>query len=97
MIRAMAGAVARWQAQERREALVEFQSAIAKQPQWKNPKWVGALYSPLVASSIQEMDTELERGRNSRSTSNRQAFTLVKGIVDVECISSWKLGAANRR
>ena len=73
--REMAGpmviAVARWQARERREALVEFQSAIARQPQWKNPKWVGALYSRLVLSSVQEMEAELERSRKSTSSTTR--------------------------
>ncbi len=67
--RSMASTVARWQAQERDEALREFQSAIASQPQWKNPKWVGALYSPLVVQIIQEMETELERRKTVTGTS----------------------------
>jgi tetratricopeptide (TPR) repeat protein len=59
--RTMASTVARWQAQERDEALREFQTAIERQPQWKNPRWVGALYSPLVVQSIADMQAELDR------------------------------------
>src|SRR5260370_1899120 len=59
--RAMARAVARWKAQELDQALLDFNVALAEQPEWGNSSWVKALYSPLVAQSIQEMQAERER------------------------------------
>jgi tetratricopeptide (TPR) repeat protein len=59
--RAMAEAVARWHAQEQDQALLDFESALRGQPEWGNSSWVKALYSPLVAQSIQEMQTEREQ------------------------------------
>jgi beta-barrel assembly-enhancing protease len=59
--KAMAQAVARWQAQQRDGAMIFFNTAWAGQPEWRNPDWVKALYSPLVARSIEEMQAEQER------------------------------------
>jgi predicted Zn-dependent protease len=59
--REMARAVARWQAQEHDQALADFNSALDAQPEWKNPRWIQALYSPLVAQSIQELQSERDR------------------------------------
>jgi len=59
--KAMARAVASWQAQLRDEAMIDFNSAVAGQPEWQNSDWVKPLYSPLVASSIQEMQVEQQR------------------------------------
>jgi len=61
--RAIIRAVARWQAQERDRALLDFNVAVDGQPEWENSSWVQALYSPLVAQSIQEMQDERERRR----------------------------------
>ena len=61
--KAIIQAVARWQAQERDEAIRAFGIAMGSQPEWENPKWVMALYSPLVAHSVQEMQAEGERRR----------------------------------
>lgn len=61
----MAGAVARWQAQQRDFALRDFSAAVGRRPEWENPLWVKALYSPLVAQSIQEMQIERERRRKA--------------------------------
>jgi tetratricopeptide (TPR) repeat protein len=61
--RAIVRAVARWQAQERDQALLDFNVAVDRQPEWENSSWVQALYSPLVAQSIQEMQAERERRR----------------------------------
>jgi hypothetical protein len=69
---AMARAVARWQAQEHDPALLDFGVALAEQPEWGNSSWVKALYSPLVAQSIQEMQAERERrGQRTRVAANR--------------------------
>jgi beta-barrel assembly-enhancing protease len=63
--RAMARAVARWQAQERDPALGDFAAAVSDQPEWENPHWVKALYSALVAQSVQQMQIESERRRKA--------------------------------
>ena len=52
--RAMVRAVASWQAQEHDEAMRDFDIALGGQPEWENSNLVRALYSPLVAQSIQE-------------------------------------------
>jgi beta-barrel assembly-enhancing protease len=59
--RAILRAVARWQAQEHDEALSDFNVAVTDQPEWGNPAWVKALYSPLALESILEMQSESER------------------------------------
>lgn len=59
----VAQAVARWQAQQPDSALRDFEAATSRQPEWENLRWVKALYSPLVAQSIQEMQVERERRR----------------------------------
>lgn len=61
--KAMVRAVARWQAQEKDQALVDFNAALAGEPEWENSSWVKPLCSPLVAQSIQEMQAERERRR----------------------------------
>jgi predicted Zn-dependent protease len=61
--RAIIRAVARWQAQEHDLALLDFNVAVEGQPKWENLSWVQALYSPVVAQSIQEMQGERERRR----------------------------------
>ncbi len=67
--RAMAQGVAFWQAKEPEEALRDFERAVAGQPEWGNPQWVKALYSPLVAQTVQEMQAERERQRKARMAS----------------------------
>jgi len=61
--KAMVRALARCQAQEQDQALVDFNVALVGEPEWGNSSWVKALYSPLVAQSIQEMQAERERRR----------------------------------
>jgi len=61
--RAIVRAVANWQAQEHNEAMRDFDIALGGQPEWENSSWVKALYSPLVAQSIQQMQAERERRR----------------------------------
>src|SRR5207248_1375746 len=53
--RTMARAVSLWRALQYDEALRDFESASAAQPEWTNPRWVKALYSPLVVQSIDQM------------------------------------------
>jgi predicted Zn-dependent protease len=58
---AMARAVAHWRAQDNDQALLDFNLALSGQPEWETPGWAKALYSPLVAQSVQEMQAERER------------------------------------
>jgi beta-barrel assembly-enhancing protease len=69
--RAMAQAVAFWLAKEPDEALRDFDRAIAEQPEWGNPQWVKALYSPLVAQSVEEMKAERERQKKAKLAERR--------------------------
>jgi Flp pilus assembly protein TadD len=69
--RAMALAIAFWQAKEPENALSEFGVALARQPEWGNHHWVEALYSPLVVHSVQEMQAERERQRKERMAAKR--------------------------
>jgi predicted Zn-dependent protease len=59
--KAMTRAVARWLAQQSGQAMLDFNSALAAQPEWANSNWVKALYSPLVAQTVRDMEAERER------------------------------------
>jgi len=70
--RMLARAVVRWQSVQRDEALRDFEAALNNAPEWGNPKWVKALYSPLVAQTIQEMQLESEiRKKKSKVAASR--------------------------
>ena len=64
--RAMAQAVAFWQAKEPEPALRDYDRAVAGQPEWADSNWVKALYSPLVAQSVEQMKAERERQKKQR-------------------------------
>jgi predicted Zn-dependent protease len=69
----MLKAVAFWQSTEADTALEDFTRATLGQPEWNNPHWVRALYSPLVAKCVQEMQAkreERERQGKARLTAN---------------------------
>ncbi len=59
--RRMGLAVAEWQAQQHDRALSEFAGVATSQPEWLNPQWVGALYSPGVAKTLEEMKAEQKK------------------------------------
>jgi predicted Zn-dependent protease len=67
----MAPAVARWQAQERDTALIDFEHAMARHPEWTNHHWVESVYSPLVAQSVQEMQAEYDRRKKAKAKVQR--------------------------
>jgi len=69
--RAMAQAIAFWHAQDTDPAVGHFERAVAGQPEWENPEWVRALYSPLVAESVQQMKAERERRKKERLAEKR--------------------------
>jgi hypothetical protein len=62
----MARAVAFWLSQQKDAALSDFAIASNGQPEWRNQKWVRALYSPLVADTVQLIAAEQERLRKAR-------------------------------
>jgi predicted Zn-dependent protease len=59
----MARAVALWLSTQKDTSLRDFEIAVEEQPEWKNPKWVQALYSPLVAETVLQIAAEQERLR----------------------------------
>ena len=70
--RMLARGVVRWQSQQHDEALRDFEAALGGQPEWADPNWVKALYSPLVAQSVQEMQAESQRRRaKTRAVASR--------------------------
>jgi predicted Zn-dependent protease len=69
--RGMVLAVAFWQAREPGSALSEFDRATTGQPEFGDPNWVKALYSPLVAQAVQEMKAERERQKKQRIAEKR--------------------------
>ncbi len=64
--RDMARAVAEWQGKQPDQALSDFEAAFFSQPEWGNPRWVRALYSPRVAGSLEEMQAEREKRRKAQ-------------------------------
>ncbi len=54
-------AVAQWQAQQFDRAVGEFAGATVSQPEWLNPQWVKALYSPGVAKTIEDLKAEQKK------------------------------------
>src|SRR5215472_4743703 len=68
----MARAVVLWLSQEREQGLRDFEAALRSQPEWGNPAWVKALYSPTVAQSVRQMQAEQEaRERKARASPRR--------------------------
>ncbi len=59
-------AVAEWQAGQFDRASSEFYGATYPQPEWLNPQWVKALYSPGVAKTIEELKAEQKKRVGSR-------------------------------
>ncbi len=59
----MARAMAEWQAQQPDQALRDFEAAVAGQPEWGNPQWIGPLYSPRVVTMVREIQSERDRRR----------------------------------
>ena len=70
-------AIAKWCGKDADAALNQFSSGASLEPQWLNPKWVQAQYSPLVARSISEMKSEQEKrdlARKARRQLSRSDF-----------------------
>jgi predicted Zn-dependent protease len=69
--RLMARAVAKWQGQSPDAGLEDYKMAVADAPEWTNPRWVKALYSPGVSESVQQMHDEVEKRRKATLAHNR--------------------------
>jgi beta-barrel assembly-enhancing protease len=69
--RIMARAVAHWLAQQPDQAFQEYESAVRAQPEWENARWVKALYSPLVAQSLEQMQDERQRRHKTQQARTR--------------------------
>lgn len=54
----MGVAVVSWQTGQKDFALNQFGAAIAVQPAWLKPRWVHALFGPIAAQSVAEMQAE---------------------------------------
>jgi predicted Zn-dependent protease len=63
-------AVAEWQAQQYDRAVGEFAGASIAQPEWLNPQWVAAQYSPGVAKTIEDLKTEQKKRRAAHPRPN---------------------------
>jgi predicted Zn-dependent protease len=59
----MGRAVARWQARQTDEALEDYDAIAQGQPEWRNPRWVKALYSPAVVQGVAAMEAERNKRR----------------------------------
>jgi predicted Zn-dependent protease len=57
----MGRAIARWQAHQTEDALKDFESATKISPEWRNPRWVNALFPLSARQSVAEMDTEWQK------------------------------------
>jgi tetratricopeptide (TPR) repeat protein len=60
----MGSAVAFWLARQPTEALNDFSFVAEAQPEWLNPRWTSALYSPTVARAVAEMQAEQKKRRS---------------------------------
>ena len=72
---AMGAAVAYWWTRQRSAAIPEFAPLYDQYPEWRNPRWVRATYSPGVWRAVSQMAAELERQRkaNLRASGHPQA------------------------
>jgi Flp pilus assembly protein TadD len=70
----MGSAVTYWLARQKDEALNEFSPAAEAQPEWLNPHWTKALYSPTVAKAVAEIQEE-KRKRQTKERLPQQWVT----------------------
>jgi predicted Zn-dependent protease len=62
----MGRAVALWKTQRGDDAVKVFDAAVKSAPEWRNARWVQALYSPSVAQSIAQIDAESARRQTAK-------------------------------
>lgn len=62
----MGRAIALWRVNRQDEALRDFQAAVESAPQWLSSQWVGAIYSPGAAQSVNEMAAAYQKRFRAR-------------------------------
>jgi predicted Zn-dependent protease len=67
----MANAVVYWLSHQADNAMSNYDTAIHESPEWANPRWVQALYSPVVVQSVREMQSEADRRRRVQLASHQ--------------------------
>jgi beta-barrel assembly-enhancing protease len=70
--RIMGRAIARWQAHRTEDALKDFKSVTKTSPEWRNPRWVKALFPLSAGQSVAEMDAEWQKRERSGESTGRQ-------------------------
>lgn len=70
-VQLMIHAVVKWQTQQADGSMADFNSAIAQAPQWKNSKWVKALFSPFVYQTVEAIKAEVARRDKLHLASSR--------------------------
>lgn len=58
-------AVALWLGQQQSEAIYRFSPIYDAHPEWRNPRWVRATYSPGVWRAVSQISAEIERQRKA--------------------------------
>ena len=59
-------AVALWLGDQHGEAVAQFSRLYDDYPEWRNPLWVRAMYSPTVWRTISQITAEIERSRKQK-------------------------------
>ena len=62
----MGRALAHWRAHQIDDALEDFESVTKNAPEWRNPRWVGALFPASVARDVATLDSEWLRRQTAR-------------------------------
>jgi predicted Zn-dependent protease len=62
----MGRALAHWRAHQLEDALDDFESVTKNAPEWRNPRWVGALFPPSVGRDVAALDAEWQRRQTAR-------------------------------
>jgi hypothetical protein len=70
---AMGTAVANWLADDHNRSLTEYQTALDREPAWKNAAWYQPQYSATVSRTITEMKAEADRRKQAAENNPRQA------------------------
>jgi predicted Zn-dependent protease len=62
----MGRALAHYRAHQIEEALEDFESVTKNAPEWRNPRWVSALFPASVARDVAALDAEWQRRQTAR-------------------------------
>lgn len=59
-------AVALWLSEQHSEAVAQFSRVYDDYPEWRNPRWVRGMYSPVVWRTVSQITAEIDRQRKER-------------------------------